>query len=68
MASKGNPQGLALALANLHLLLEHDLALDGHIVLGLNVLERRRLVARLALEVVVLHLDVAQLLHLEHPA
>lgn len=54
-------QGLALALANLHLLLEHDLALDGHIVLGLNVLERRRLVARLALEVVVLHLDVAQL-------
>jgi hypothetical protein len=54
-------QGLALALADLHLLLEHDLALDGHIVLGLDVLERRRLVARLALEVVVLHLDVAEL-------
>lgn len=54
-------QGLALALANLHLLLEHDLALDGHVVLGLDVLERRRLVARLALKVVVLHLDVAEL-------
>jgi hypothetical protein len=32
-------EGLALSLADLHLLLEHDLALDGHIVLGFNVFE-----------------------------
>lgn len=54
-------QGFALSLANLDLLLEHDFALDGHVVLCLNVLERRCLVAGLALKVVVLHFDVAEL-------
>jgi hypothetical protein len=53
-------QPLALALADLDLLLQHDFALDRHVVLGLDVLQRRRLVARLALEVVVLDLHVAQ--------
>jgi hypothetical protein len=54
-------QVLALALANFDFLLEHDLALDGDVVLWLDVLERRGLVARLALKVVVLDFNVAQL-------
>lgn len=54
-------QPLALALADLDLLLQHDFALHRHVVLGLDVLQRRRLVTRLTLEVVVLHFHVAQL-------
>lgn len=54
-------QRLALALADLDLLLQHDFALHRHVVLGLDVLERRRLIARLALKVVVLDFHVAQL-------
>lgn len=54
-------QLLALLLAQFDVLLKHDGALDGHIVLGLEVLERRGRVARLALKVVVGHLDIAEL-------
>jgi hypothetical protein len=54
-------QRLALLLANLELLFHHNPALDRHIVLGLDVFQRRCLVASLALEVVALYLDIPQL-------
>lgn len=50
---------LTLLLADSQLLLEHDAPLDGDVVLGLDVLERRRLVAGLALVLVALDFDVA---------
>jgi hypothetical protein len=52
-------QALSLLLGLLHLVLEHDAALNGDVVLGLQVLQRGRLVARLLLKIVVLHLHVA---------
>lgn len=54
-------QALSLPLSYLNLLFKHDFALDCYIVLGLDVLQRRRLVAGLALEVVVLDLHVSEL-------
>jgi hypothetical protein len=58
------PQAFTLLLANLDLLLHHDGPLDGHVVFRFHVFQRRRLVARLAFEVVALYFNVAQL-HLE---
>lgn len=54
-------QGFSLSLSNLDFLLEHDFALDRYVVLCLDVLQRGCLVAGLALKVIVLHLDVAEL-------
>lgn len=54
-------QRLALLLADLDLLVQQHRSLDGDIVLGLQVLQRRRRVAGLPLKVVVLHFDVAEL-------
>jgi hypothetical protein len=54
-------QCFALLLANLDLFVQHDGTLDCDIVLGLQIFKRRHLMARLALKVVILHLNVAQL-------
>jgi len=53
-------QALALLLADAQLLFKQDAPLNGHVVLGLDVFERRRLVAGLALVLVALDLNVAQ--------
>ena len=55
-----NAEVLSLLLANLDLLLHHDAPLDGDIVFGLQILQRRSRSPGLALKVVVGHLDVAQ--------
>jgi len=52
-------QIFSLLLANLDLLLHHDGSFDRDIVLGLEVLQRGRGIPRLALKVVVGHLDIA---------
>lgn len=54
-------QIFAFLLADLDLLIQHDRPLYSHVVLGLQVLERRRLVTALTLKVVVLNFSVPQL-------
>jgi hypothetical protein len=54
-------QCFALLFADFDLLIQHDGPLDGHIVLWFQVFQGRDLMACLALEIVVLHLNVAQL-------
>lgn len=54
-------QCLALLFSDLDLLVQQHRPLDGDIVLGLQVLQRRRGVAGLPLKVVVLHFDVPKL-------
>ena len=54
-------QLLALLLANLDLLLHHDAAFDGNVILRFEVFERGGGVAGLPFKVVVGHLGVAQL-------
>ena len=53
-------QALALLLSDFNLFFEHDAALDGDVVFGLEVFEGRGRVSRLALKVVVGDFNVAQ--------
>jgi hypothetical protein len=59
-------QSFALLLSNLDLLFHKDGPLDGHIVFRFEVFEGGGRVARLALEIVVGHLDIAKS-HLQRP-
>jgi hypothetical protein len=59
-ALRFHAQLLPLLFANLDLFLQHDGALNSNVVLGLQVLERRRSVSRLPLIIIVGHLDVAE--------
>lgn len=52
-------QILALLLTLANLLLQHHASLDGDVVLGFKILERRRSVAGLALKVIVCDLGIA---------
>lgn len=54
-------QVLALLLSMANLLFQHYASLDGYVVLGFEILERRRSIAGLALEVIVCDLGIAQL-------
>ena len=56
-----DPQSLSLLLAVLHLLVKQDGTLYSLVVLGFKILQGRCRIARLSFEVVVLHLDVAEL-------
>lgn len=54
-------QVLALLLTLANLLFQHHASLDGDVILGFEILEGRRSVAGLALEVIVCDLGIAQL-------
>jgi hypothetical protein len=55
-----NTQLFSLLFANLDFFFKHDAALDSHIILGLDILKRRRLIACLTLEIVALHFDISE--------
>lgn len=62
-----DPQVLALLFSILHFLLQQDASLNGHVVFGFQVLQRRARTPGLTLVVIVYNLDIAQL-QVQRPA